>query len=497
MKRAVMLLLAFVLCFGTLTGCFPKTNPSKNTSTDETASVEAAVELKMIMISMGMNLEDEGKVVEAMNEIILPAINATIDIEWIDMGDFQSQMNLKLTSEESIDILPTFAIFMAGYFAQEALMPITDIVKTYGQGIIETVDEDYIKAGYINGELYGIPCISSAAKQCSYYYRKDLAEQYDLDFSNVNDLADLTAVFEKAHAADPELMLVISNNPTESMLKEFDWDGLGDQYGVLLNPVHSAEVTNLYASQTYKEYITIMHDWYVKGYVQSDAATTADNIQTLLSAGNALGVINRSYPGEVETESANCGYELVEVPLTQPLSTTSDVANLMITIPSTSKNPQKAVEFIELLYTNADLLNLLYYGIEGEHYQMVSDHQVSYLDDENIMTCKYVNKLQIGNVLMAYLDATLPATLNENLMSFNESAQSSKALGFSYDSSSVANQLAALDTVCAKYRRGLECGTLNPATELPKFLAELEAAGIQDVIDVKQVQLDAWLDENQ
>ena len=47
-----------------------------------------------------------------------------------------------------------------------------------------------------------------------------------------------------------------------------------------------------------------------------------------------------------------------------------------------------------------------------------------------------------------------------------------------------------------QYLPGLACGSLNPETELPKFLQALEDAGLQKVIDEKQAQLDAWIAEN-
>ena len=167
-----------------------------------------------------------------------------------------------------------------------------------------------------------------------------------------------------------------------------------------------------------------------------------------------------------------------------------------MTVPSTAVNPEKAIEVIDLLYTDTNVINMLYYGIEGEHYQIIDETngKVDYLDGQDMMTCKYVNKLRIGNELIAYLEASQPDNLSDEVKQFNEEANKSKALGFSYDSSGVANQLAALDTVCAKYRRGLECGSLNPETELPKFIEELKKAGIDDVIAVKQEQLNTWAD---
>ena len=38
----------------------------------------------------------------------------------------------------------------------------------------------------------------------------------------------------------------------------------------------------------------------------------------------------------------------------------------------------------------------------------------------------------------------------------------------------------------------LNTGAVDSETELPRFLEDLENAGMQSVIDAKQAQLDAW-----
>lgn len=493
MKNTLSLFIIFIASFCLLTGCLGGTKDSENKTTAKVTDEGTPIELNMIMISMGLNLDDAQMVEDAINDYIVPLINASVSIQWIDMGDLTNQMNLKMASGEVIDILPTFAGFMPTYHAKGALLGLSDLVSNYGQGVIDAIGEEYLQVGCIDGELYGIPCIQSFARQTSFYYRKDIAQKYNINFDDVKGLDDLTDILAALHEKAPDLTLIVSNNPTESMLKSFAWDSLGDSYGVLMNPSKSTVVENLFATKEYEKYITTMHQWYTAGYVQTDATTTSDNMSVLLGAGDAFAAIYRSFPGEVEKESMKCGYELGEIVLSQPLSTTTDVANTVITISTTSRYPQKAMEFINLLYTDANLTNLLYYGIEGVHYQKIGESRVDYPEGQDMSTCRYVNKFAVGNTLLAYSEASVPEQLNEIMEDYNHSAEKSLALGFAYDSTSVADELAAIDTVCAKYRRGLECGSLNPKTELPKFLKELENAGIQTVIEVKQEQLDAWL----
>lgn len=502
-KRLLSLLLTAGMCVGLLAGCGGKGadngGNANNGGTGDGGSAggsqsgsEETVDLNMVMISMGLNLEDAGAVQDAINAYIEPLIHANVNIEWLDMGDYMNQMNLKLTGGDVIDVMTTFGTMTSMWYAQDALRSMDDLIETYGQGVIEAVGEEYLTTGYINGQLYSVPTVQAFAQSRVLMYRKDLAEQYGIDMSSVKTLEDLTPIFEKLHAADPGLTLLVSNNPSDPMLINWDWDGLGDEYGVIMDAENDTKVVNLFETEEYKNLVTLMHDWYVAGYVQTDASTTTENMGTLLSAGNAFGVIGYAGPGDVVDQSVICGYELAEIELIEPLATTNTVNQSVMTIPSTSANPQKAMEFINLMYTDSTLMNLFYYGIEGSNYQVIGEGRVDYMDGEDMMTCKYVNPFKIGNQLIAYREASEPDGMNDLVKQFNASARVSKALGFAYDSASVGNQLAALETVSAKYRRGLECGSLDPATELPKFIEELKNAGIDEVIAAKQEQMDAW-----
>ena len=68
----------------------------------------------------------------------------------------------------------------------------------------------------------------------------------------------------------------------------------------------------------------------------------------------------------------------------------------------------------------------------------------------------------------------------------------SKALGFSFDTTNVVNEITACQNVTSKYRASLECGEVDPAEVLPQFISDLKAAGIERIIQEKQTQLDAW-----
>lgn len=69
----------------------------------------------------------------------------------------------------------------------------------------------------------------------------------------------------------------------------------------------------------------------------------------------------------------------------------------------------------------------------------------------------------------------------------------SKAFGFVFDSTVVADQEAQCKAVEDEFLKQIAFGTVDIEAKLAEFNEKLYAAGLQDIIDAKQSQLDAWL----
>ena len=81
-------------------------------------------------------------------------------------------------------------------------------------------------------------------------------------------------------------------------------------------------------------------------------------------------------------------------------------------------------------------------------------------------------------------------------MEQNKEAKTSPALGFTFDSSRLKTQYTAVKNVISQYLPGLLCGSVDPESEIPKFVSALNDAGYQDILSAKQEQLDAWVEAN-
>jgi putative aldouronate transport system substrate-binding protein len=208
-------------------------------------------------------------------------------------------------------------------------------------------------------------------------------------------------------------------------------------------------------------------------------------------------------PGYLIQENINCGQEMVTAYIGKD---DGRVSNIICTlnvnffnwgIAQQSEDKVKAMQFLNFAYSNPDWNNLMNFGIEGEDYERVSGSEtfIDYPVGKDASSAYHLNMgWMLPNQFIGYVWNGQPEDVWQQYRDFNASAVYSKAFGFIYDASSVANELTALFGVSNEYRASLETGSV-PDVEgtLATFNERLYAAGLQKVMDLKQTQLDEWL----
>ena len=160
-------------------------------------------------------------------------------------------------------------------------------------------------------------------------------------------------------------------------------------------------------------------------------------------------------------------------------------------ISTASKNPERAMAFLNLLNTDPYLMTLLEYGVEGVHYNLNGEGLVEFTDERANYT-PWRNGM--GNItLLPTMDGEGDSNFfQEVFVPYYESAKGIPAFGYVFDPTSVETELAALANVAGQYAMSLCAGSVDPETALPEFLQKLEDAGMQKVIDEANAQLDAY-----
>ena len=211
---------------------------------------------------------------------------------------------------------------------------------------------------------------------------------------------------------------------------------------------------------------------------------------TQASAQYLFGTQSYSYGYEAVTSPAR-GITVKYIPETAPYMDATSGQGAMMAISATSPNPERALMFLNLLNSDPEIMTMLNYGVEGFTYDKNEDGTISWIKENRDLYFPWTNGM--GNVRI------LPATKEEGpnfraeFSKFYANAEALPMGTFILDTSDMEAQTAALANVYAKYGFNLMAGAVDPATELPKFLEELETAGINEFVDAANDQLNNFL----
>lgn len=82
---------------------------------------------------------------------------------------------------------------------------ITDLLAEYGEGIVDTVGEDWLAACTKDGSIYGVPTMKPVALTPMVIYRQDIADELGIDMSSVSSMEDMTDILKQVKAAYPDM----------------------------------------------------------------------------------------------------------------------------------------------------------------------------------------------------------------------------------------------------------------------------------------------------
>lgn len=443
---------------------------------------------------------------DAINAITREKIGVEVQLMPISIWDYSSTVSRGLQGNDQIDVFQTLGDFNVAVSTDMAL-DITDMIDTCAPEAKEIVGQDWLDACTYQGRIFGIPTMKPIALTPMVIYRKDIAEELGLDFSAVSSPADLTDILRKVKEAHPEMTPVAAVNAGNIGLQLTvpNTDYLTDDYytpkGVIMND--ELTVVDFYSTEAFKDICSLARTWYLEDLVMKDAATTASTAAELAATGNYFCYIaSYSYPEEdtaksLEAQSGN--YPLGAKIIGSAFLDTTAINALTWCVSSTSKVPESALKFLNLTFSDDEIINLLIYGLEGRDYVKNEDGTVSYPEGLDPASVPYTAQLSCGTLGNFFKMYPMAGTSFESLdweLEQNKTAKTSAAMGFTFDNSRLKSQYTAVANVIEQYLPALVCGSVDPEQDIPEFIERLNDAGLQDIIAAKQEQLDAWVEAN-
>jgi putative aldouronate transport system substrate-binding protein len=493
-----VLILALVLI---QTGC-TVIEPGTTVTGDETSALNSRTpdnnlpvsSNKLVWYMLGSKREqDMSDVIGEVNKILLNKINIPLDMQVFSSEDeYVQRVSTALAAKEPVDIVlsskglidyRTNAI--AGNFNK------LGIYMLKYPALRAIIDEDYMNYFEINDDIYGIPAIKTNAHNRGFLLRNDLVHKYQMDLDSITTLESLEPYLEIIRVNELQIIpLAVAGMDISFGL--LDWDLVCDEVvpGALYPNKWRNEIVNQFLAPESIEYYKLMRRWSVNGYMHKDAASM-QNITELLRTRRYFAAIQELKPGMDAQISESTGIEWIQVDITNPIKTNNDVMDATLSIPSGSNNPEKAFLFMEMLYTDPDLKNLLDHGIENVHYNMASENVISRI---NPQTSGYNPgfREKFGDMFLSFITDREDPLKYEKITEYNNKSTALNSLGFSFDQTDMEPQISACKNVVSAYCNMLFAGSLDVDSTIEQFEKELKVCGVEDLLLEMQYQYDVW-----
>ena len=505
-KKLVAALLAATMTLGLLAGCGSSGDTSSSgdaassgSSSEAGASgeVDTSKEVELVMYvssdrPSGLDIVDEN-----INAILKEKLNCTLKINWIGWAEYAQKYPLLFSSGEEFDMA-----YCAGWLGftslaqRGAFMALDEMLPTYAPDNYAMQSESALQQATVNDKLYAVPTLLPTYTSYGSIYRGDIAAEAGITdtidtFEEVEQFADYVVANHPEmeaidqYSAGPELSLVWTR-----------MNGLMDvdsniRYLFCDPSEEHPTVKALYDLDGAVEFYQMCKNWSDKGYWSKSALADTDSQKTQngkaamrfhnIDSWSGLTVLHPEWDFQFGTM-------------------TSDVAHLpymqdCMVISNTSKNPERALAFWNLVTTDQEVYDAFYYGVLGTSYELNDEGQFTVLDTDLYATSAMwaartldLNRNQAG-VPESY--DTIRAGWEETI---KEGVGSEKFTGFVMDTSSISTEVAACTNARQQYGWPLELGyTEDVEASIEEYRTAMQAAGIDTVIEECQKQLDAYL----
>ncbi len=535
-KKLLSLVLCIAMSATMLAGCGSTgstetaTDATETTETAETPAAEETAEAPAEAAALdtsepvtlkwylhGSTVNDDKAVMEKVNEYLGEKLNVTLEPIWGTWGDFDEGSTLAINGGDDVDIYFTCSWSANEYnsFAKKGAWvrlddPETNLLANYGSDIWNALPEVLKTGAEIEGSdgygVYALPAFKDFGTQNTWDINVTLLEKYGYTLDDIKNtdyygFGDILKTVKEGEGADFYPLLVegavLERMVDNSIIVNGDAGSL-NVLSYYIDPTDvstdiGSKIVNKFATEEYKKFVEQTREYYEAGYIDPGCANkqTANDLRTSKQLSGSYLIGTQSYALGYEVQaSQERGIEVAFVPCTPPYVDKTSTQGAMMAISTASKNPERAMAFLNLLNTDPYLMTLLEYGVEGTHYNLNDDGLVVFTAErDNYQPWRN----GMGNItLLPPQEGEGKDFFTNTFIPYYEGAKAIPAFGYQFDPTNVETELAALANVGEEYALALSVGAIDPETALPEFLDKLEAAGMSTVVDEANAQLDAY-----
>lgn len=503
MKRIIALIMAAVLLFGCLCGC------GKSEEADDGSTVTLVVAIPWA------TQRDTNKVEGIINEKLKELLPNT-QIKLMLDSAFAEKWTLWMATKKAIDVAHSgWETNLEAEIRQDTYLPLNDLVEKHAPNIKE-MEVKYFYCydnAKMNGELYAVPNVQTYTRETTQLSLN--AEKYGekitaVSFKSDKSTRELYEVIDECLLDSEKNGEDMKSKVNTTMLYELAKRGYhfigGSNSNICYDNSDSGKILDFYTTESFKLFCEYAKKWGDRGWVSKDILTKSNTLGVIATEGFRYGEdpVTHRYQANSPVE-----YNFQRINLDNP---ENDILvdffgqnSSYWSIPFTSKNPVRAIKFIDLLNSKegAEISNLLAFGIEGEHYEVLDKEKgnikaFEYNGQGTTSSSYGIPSWMCGNMMLMYNVYPYDNTIKEYAENYyNDRIPNMKKhvlYGVGFSDENVKLKMNAIVKNNTEYAPSIYCGVADDAQGAYNELTQKnKAAGIDEVIAEFQKQADNYM----
>lgn len=465
--------------------------------TETEAADEEPVELSFYNAGGGNYPYDQAVTEEIygrFNELVRERINAVVDVNVIgSYGDYNQKMPVLLASGEEMDLLWTSS-WSNNYLkaaSDDLYVELSELLPQHAPSAYAAA-ESLLPSLTVDGGLYGISLGWNSLKGVRVQVREDLVPEYRDQLENLESMEDLAPILRDIKETHAEVTPLGPRNGVINWMygaMKFVTLGLPSTVPLVVRyDDPEMEVLNVWETPEFRNAHALANSWYNDGIIEEDVlALSADQLLTQYYAAQYGIVLHNSYDPTIEFNTYG-DYKYHWFLLGDMYLNPGSPLSSILSISYTSEHPVKTTQLIELLFGDSEVYNTIAYGLEGLTYETVGDNRIRFLDDHG-----YANEKgwQYGWMPNGFLMENDPPGKYEIIAEASAEAAQPHTMGFVPVTEDWKTIIANVSAVSEQYQLPLYIGAAGEEL-YQEYLGALEQAGIDELKDAIQQQVDAW-----
>ncbi len=296
----------------------------------------------------------------------------------------------------------------------------------------------------LKGSVKAIPNNNMLAEYTYLVVDKTLADKYDYNVSTFTGYDDLASFLAEVKAN--ESVVPLANVPEALGIFKLFSDDIA--IGTYFDPINGYDakdgtgkfsVQNLFDIPQYTSHLSLMDEYENAGYFAGDAEKDGFAVQVVVG--------DASVGEKYSAEDSEYYVKVIQ----NPFVLRETIFDGMLAVTGLTSDANRAMQIVEAINTDADIKNLLQYGIEGVNYTVNDDDTVTRLNNNYMMNNAYT-----GNVYMGHLEEGMAGTSWAYVKQTNLKSALSPFLIFPVDEAYLDSNLDAI------LKRTALCDALEP-----------------------------------